>query len=288
MQSEEQAVSVSGKVSNSSPGPYNCREGCGTRLYPKFEIRKFKRVGRVRTVLSSGLSLTTQERRRRDVDSRADFAETRGKALGAQVIFPGNYKQRGVSVAFTATLSGSRVAERKNSPSRVATIISAGDRQPGGGAIYLALRGAVLFAFQYKPIWRLLATPLPVDYAHRRRDRGDDLWDAATTTGVRQRAMRLHRWTRRVYLGATTVGIVGAFLMAVYSTPRSFGISLNGAGNGVDPDDGCCMGGDCARGSGIAQGMDDPVVSGGVRVCDVAIHQGFVARGDGEARIECG
>ena len=47
-------------------------------------------------------------------------------------------------------------------------------------------------------------------------------------TGLRQRAMRFHRWTGRVYLAAATVGIVGAFLMAVYSTPRSFGISLMG------------------------------------------------------------
>lgn len=47
-------------------------------------------------------------------------------------------------------------------------------------------------------------------------------------TGLRQRAMRFHRWTGRVYLAAAAVGIVGAFLMAVYSTPRSFGISLMG------------------------------------------------------------
>ena len=47
-------------------------------------------------------------------------------------------------------------------------------------------------------------------------------------TGLRQRAMRFHRWSGRVYLAAAAVGIVGAFLMAVYSTPRSFGISLMG------------------------------------------------------------
>ena len=46
--------------------------------------------------------------------------------------------------------------------------------------------------------------------------------------GFRQRAMRFHRWTGRVYLAAAAVGIVGAFLMAVYTTPRSFGISLMG------------------------------------------------------------
>jgi len=46
--------------------------------------------------------------------------------------------------------------------------------------------------------------------------------------GFRQRAMRLHRWTGRVYLAAAAVGIVGAFLMAVYTTPRSFGIPLMG------------------------------------------------------------
>ncbi|GAC1630496.1 MAG: DUF2306 domain-containing protein [Candidatus Acidiferrum sp.] len=47
-------------------------------------------------------------------------------------------------------------------------------------------------------------------------------------TGLRQRAMTFHRWTGRVYLAAAAVGIVGAFLMAVFTQPRSFGISLMG------------------------------------------------------------
>jgi len=47
-------------------------------------------------------------------------------------------------------------------------------------------------------------------------------------TGLRQKAMTFHRWTGRVYLVAAAVGIVGAFMMAVYSTPRSFGVSLMG------------------------------------------------------------
>jgi len=47
-------------------------------------------------------------------------------------------------------------------------------------------------------------------------------------TGLRQKAMTFHRWTGRLYLVAAATGIVGAFLMAVYSTPRSFGVSLMG------------------------------------------------------------
>lgn len=47
-------------------------------------------------------------------------------------------------------------------------------------------------------------------------------------TGLRQRAMRFHRWTGRVYLAAAAIGIIGAFLMAVYTKPRSFGVSLMG------------------------------------------------------------
>ncbi|HJZ65714.1 MAG TPA: DUF2306 domain-containing protein [Candidatus Acidoferrum sp.] len=45
-------------------------------------------------------------------------------------------------------------------------------------------------------------------------------------TGLRQRAMNFHRWTGRVYLVGAALGITGAFLMAVYTTPRSFGVGL--------------------------------------------------------------
>ncbi len=45
-------------------------------------------------------------------------------------------------------------------------------------------------------------------------------------TGLRQKAMTFHRWTGRVYLVAAATGIVGAFLMAAYTTPRSFGVAL--------------------------------------------------------------
>lgn len=45
-------------------------------------------------------------------------------------------------------------------------------------------------------------------------------------TGLRQRAMNVHRWIGRVYLVGAAVGILGAFLMAVYSQPRSFGVAL--------------------------------------------------------------
>lgn len=45
-------------------------------------------------------------------------------------------------------------------------------------------------------------------------------------TGLRMRAMNVHRWIGRVYLVGAAVGITGAFLMAIYSTPRSFGVGL--------------------------------------------------------------
>jgi len=45
-------------------------------------------------------------------------------------------------------------------------------------------------------------------------------------TGLRQRAMNFHRWIGRVYLVGAAIGITGAFLMAVYTTPRSFGVGL--------------------------------------------------------------
>ena len=40
--------------------------------------------------------------------------------------------------------------------------------------------------------------------------------------------MNVHRWIGRVYLAGAAVGITGAFLMAVYSQPRSFGVGLMG------------------------------------------------------------
>ncbi len=46
--------------------------------------------------------------------------------------------------------------------------------------------------------------------------------------GLRQKAMRVHRWTGRLYLVGVAVGSTGAFLMAVYTQPHSFGIALMG------------------------------------------------------------
>jgi uncharacterized membrane protein YozB (DUF420 family) len=47
-------------------------------------------------------------------------------------------------------------------------------------------------------------------------------------TGLRQRAMRFHQWTGRIYLVGVSVGIVGAFLMTLSTTPKSFGVALRG------------------------------------------------------------
>ena len=45
-------------------------------------------------------------------------------------------------------------------------------------------------------------------------------------TGLRQKAMRFHRWTGRIYLAGVSVGILGAFLISAYSVPRSFAVAL--------------------------------------------------------------
>jgi uncharacterized membrane protein YozB (DUF420 family) len=131
-------------------------------------------------------------------------------------------------VASSATVSGSRATERKNSPSRVATIV----------LLVIASVVAARFIWHYAiPYFlRFDAKQFDTYWPHRFRlitHIGGgivalicgtlQLW-----TGLRQRAMRFHRWSGRVYLGAAAVGIVGAFLMAVYTTPRSFGISLIG------------------------------------------------------------
>ncbi len=47
-------------------------------------------------------------------------------------------------------------------------------------------------------------------------------------TGLRQKAMTFHRWTGRVYLVGVAVGITGAFLMTLSTTPKSFGVALRG------------------------------------------------------------
>ena len=45
-------------------------------------------------------------------------------------------------------------------------------------------------------------------------------------TGLRQKAMTFHRWTGRIYLLGVSVGIVGALLMTLSTTPKSFGVGL--------------------------------------------------------------
>lgn len=45
-------------------------------------------------------------------------------------------------------------------------------------------------------------------------------------TGLRQRAMRFHKWTGRAYLLGVGVGVVGAFLMSGFTKPHAFGVAL--------------------------------------------------------------
>lgn len=45
-------------------------------------------------------------------------------------------------------------------------------------------------------------------------------------TGLRQKAMHIHRLTGLLYLAGVVIGATGAGLMAVYSQPRNFGVSL--------------------------------------------------------------
>ena len=46
--------------------------------------------------------------------------------------------------------------------------------------------------------------------------------------GLREKAMTVHRWMGRLYLAGVAVGSTGAFLVAVYSEPHSFGVALMG------------------------------------------------------------
>lgn len=45
-------------------------------------------------------------------------------------------------------------------------------------------------------------------------------------TGLRQKALHVHRWTGILYLVGVAVGATGAGMMAVFSIPRNFGVSL--------------------------------------------------------------
>lgn len=45
-------------------------------------------------------------------------------------------------------------------------------------------------------------------------------------TGLRHRAMAFHVWTGRLYLVGVAVGSTGAFMMSIFTTPKSFGVSL--------------------------------------------------------------
>lgn len=131
-------------------------------------------------------------------------------------------------MASSVTVSDGRVTERKNSPSRVVTIL----------LLVTASLVAARFIWHYAApyFFRFDAKQFSGYWPHRFRlithiSGGAVALVCGTLqlwTGLRQRAMRFHRWTGRMYLGAAAVGIVGAFLMAVYTMPRSFGISLMG------------------------------------------------------------
>ena len=47
-------------------------------------------------------------------------------------------------------------------------------------------------------------------------------------TGLRRKAMGVHRWIGRIYLAGVLVAVTGAFLMAVFTKPHSFGVALMG------------------------------------------------------------
>jgi hypothetical protein len=45
-------------------------------------------------------------------------------------------------------------------------------------------------------------------------------------TGLQRKAMGLHKWVGRVYITGVAVGVLGAFLIGIYTKPRSFGVAL--------------------------------------------------------------
>jgi uncharacterized membrane protein YozB (DUF420 family) len=126
-------------------------------------------------------------------------------------------------VASSATLSGGSSAK---SSSRAITI----------GLLLIATAFAVRFIWHYAAQYLLHYNAKQFDYYWPHRFRlvthicGGILALICGTfqlwTGLRMRAMNVHRWIGRVYLAGAGVGIIGAFLMAVYSQPRSFGVGL--------------------------------------------------------------
>ena len=55
---------------------------------------------------------------------------------------------------------------------------------------------------------------------------GFELWSFSVWTGLRHRAMAFHVWTGRLYLVGVAVGSTGAFMVSIFTTPKSFGVSL--------------------------------------------------------------
>ena len=45
-------------------------------------------------------------------------------------------------------------------------------------------------------------------------------------TGLRRKALAIHRWTGRLYLVGVAMGATGAGMMAYFTQPRNFGVSL--------------------------------------------------------------
>jgi len=126
-------------------------------------------------------------------------------------------------VASSATLSGGSAA--KNSSRRITIVL-----------LVIASAVAARFLWHYALPYFLHYDAKQFDYYWPHRLRlvthisGGILALTCGTlqlwTGLRRRAMNFHRWIGRVYLVGAAIGITGAFLMAVYSTPRSFGVGL--------------------------------------------------------------
>jgi uncharacterized membrane protein YozB (DUF420 family) len=155
------------------------------------------------------------------IDKRAGFSETRGK-ISAHSFFPRKFERVRCGVATDATLP--RRSSKWFSSTAAVTAI-----------LLLASAVAARFLVHYAaPYFRFDAKQFDYYWPHRFRlithiSGGVVALVCGTLqlwTGLRQKAMRFHRWTGRIYLVGVAVGIIGAFLMSVYTTPKSFGVAL--------------------------------------------------------------
>jgi len=152
----------------------------------------------------------------------------------------------------------------------------AGRRERGGGAISDSLCRAI-FSVGSKIFRLFVATPGPLDRAHLRRHCRAGVRDAAALDGIAAKGDDVSPVDRADLSGGRGGGNYRRFVDDAVHDAESFWRGAARIGDGVAGDDVDCMGGDFARASADAQGMDGAVVSGDVCVRDISGDHGQFA-----------